>query len=144
MRVMLDRLCAIRNDRTQTRLDNESGTCTGVIYRFAAAPSVRLFAIRNGVDHAAVAVHNLFNRPIVTFNDKILQTVMCLSSGRILSMSPWCWWFNDRALHFILQRSMRRFLRQKHRRIAVSAALAELRVLLPELDPFVVAYTSGV
>ena len=66
---------------------------------------------------------------------------MCFRTGRVIGIfTEW----SGLDICPLFRTAMRRYGRRKQRRQAVTVALAELQILLPELDPFVVAYTGSV
>lgn len=132
---------------------NQPQTCVGLV-TFAdsrtasihgfASRTKRMWNQREGIQ-VIIDEPSITHTPKVVFCDALVRTTMCFHTGQITAIrSRLSRRFSVVGVLFIIKRAMNRFLRRKHRRLAVSAALDQLRVLLPELDPFVVAYTGSV
>ncbi len=112
--------------------------CRGAISRSWDFPVVRLF---NQSIEPCVEIHDLLTSPEVTWRGEDCTTTMCFRTGRIIGIfTEW----SGLDICPLFRTAMRQYARRKQRRLAVKVALAELQILLPELDPLVVAYTASV
>ena len=111
----------------------------GAISRSWDFPLVHLF--NQFLIEPCVEIHHLLTSPEVTWRGEYCTTTMCFRTGRVIGIfTEW----SGLDICPLFRTAMRRYGRRKQRRQAVTVALAELQILLPELDPFVVAYTGSV
>lgn len=139
-RIALSRLRSTRpNGRWNQGVQWDDLGCHGVIARSWEYPEVHLS--RSPWMQSWVRIRSLLTAPTVSWSCAFSTTNLCFCTGRIHSIYTES---SGRDICPLIRTAMRRFLRQKHRRQAVAVALTELQLLLPELDPLVVAYTGSV
>lgn len=140
LRTALSRLKSTQpNGRWYQHVEWTDLNCRGAIVRSWDFPEVQLF--RRSLIEWSVEIRDLLSTPEVTWRGEYCTTTMCFRTGRI------CGIFTETSgcdICPLFRTAMRRFGRRKQRRQAVAVALAELQLLLPELDPLVVAYTGSV
>lgn len=141
LRIALSRLKTTQpNGRWYQVVEWDDLVYCGVIDRSWDFPEVQL-SRRFLLSPSCLNIRGLLTAPTVSWTSEFCTTVMCFHTGRIHSLyteSSGC------DICPLFRTAMRRYGRRKQRRQAVAVALAEFRLLLPELDPLVVAYTGSV
>lgn len=140
LRGVLNRLKTTQpNGRWYQPVEWTDSDCYGVILRSWEWPEVQLF--RRSLIESCVKIHRLITTPQVTWTGEYCTTTMCFRTGRIYAIFTET---SGRDICPLFRTAMRRYGRRKQRRLAVKVALAELQILLPELDPFVIGFTGSV